>query len=228
MSGAAGRAEALARWQLMWAADCERLDHAQWLFRAQAIRGGGAPRGCRLTAAGCVARAAVARHRLAAIKQALAEQDLQGGRSMRAKARLRETPRGMVKIGDEARPLDAETAELLAEGWALKSRIAEAEERLGAINARLVAKWGPGAACVLAGVARATIAERQTVTIRDGEGLRAALGARFDDLVRAEVTYRPEPRLIELAASGDEALAASVRPYLTVRESTAVTWRPER
>lgn len=75
MSGAAGRAEALARWRLaLWAAR-ERLDHAQWLFWARVIRGGGAPRGCRLTAAGCVARAAAARRRLAAIKQALAKED---------------------------------------------------------------------------------------------------------------------------------------------------------
>lgn len=77
MSGAAGRAEALALWRLMWAADRERLDHAQWLFWARAIRGGGAPRGCRLTPAGCVARAAAARRRLAAIKQALAEENRQ-------------------------------------------------------------------------------------------------------------------------------------------------------
>lgn len=74
MSAVAEREDGLARWRLvLWAAR-ERLNHAQWLFWARVIRAGEAPRGCRLTAVECVARAAAARRRLAAIKRVLAKE----------------------------------------------------------------------------------------------------------------------------------------------------------
>ncbi|GIX12028.1 hypothetical protein [Elioraea sp.] len=147
---------------------------------------------------------------------------------MKTMAKRAGEPRGQVRVGEETRPLDPETAALLAEGWRQKEAIAAAEERLREINAALLARHGAGAVLVLAGVCRATTAARQSVTVEDAERLRAVLGDRFDDLVRSDTVHRPEARLVEMALSADEPLAPALRAALAVRESTTVTWRAER
>lgn len=146
---------------------------------------------------------------------------------MNRPARRHESVRGMIRRGDETRPLDADTAALLAEGWRLKQEIAAAEQRLRAINDALIARHGVGAVLVLAGVCRATTAARQTVTVEDAERLRALLGERFGDLVAEETRYRPEARLVEMALSADEPLAPALRAALSLRDTQSVTWRAE-
>lgn len=146
---------------------------------------------------------------------------------MTTRTKPRAVARGMVKHGDAVLPLDPDTARLLAEGWRLKTEIEAAEQRLKEVNAALLARHGAGAVCVLDGVCRATTATRQTVTVADPDRLRAVLGERFDDLVRSTTTWRPEGRLIAMAADADEPLAPALRACLELREAETVTWRAE-
>jgi hypothetical protein len=146
---------------------------------------------------------------------------------MNRPVRRHKSVRGMIRRDDETRPLDADTAALLAKGWRLKQQMAAAEQRLREINDALIARHGVGAVLVLAGVCRATTAARQTATVEDAERLRAVLGKRFGDLVAEEVRYRPEARLVELALSADEPLAPALRAALSLREAQSVTWRAE-
>lgn len=142
-------------------------------------------------------------------------------------SRRDDAPRGMIRAGNKTRPLDTDTAALLAEGWRLKREIAAAEERLGEINGALLARHGAGAVLVLAGVCRATTATRQTVQIADPDRLRQIVGDRWGDLVAEETRYRALGRLVELALDADEPLAPALRAALELRETQAVTWRAE-
>ena len=123
-------------------------------------------------------------------------------------------------------PLDV--LNLVTRGWSLKSQIQDLEAELKTITKQLLASIGVGHAVVVEGVTRATLTERNTVNVEMPAHLRAALGDRFDDLVKVQVTYKPEPRLIELACGGDDVLAEAIRDCLTVKTTQSVTWRPSK
>lgn len=130
--------------------------------------------------------------------------------------------------GGEVTALDAASIRLVMQGWELKKKIEELEAQLKAINAQLIEAHGAGASLIVHGVCRASIAEREAVRITNAERLKAVLGFRFTDLVKTEISYKPEQRLIEMAADGDEPLSPSIRECLTVGKSASVTWRAEK
>lgn len=134
----------------------------------------------------------------------------------------------VLRDGGEILPLDAASIRLAMRGWGLRKRIDELDAELRAINAQLIEAHGVGASLIVHGVCRASIAEREAVRIKDAERLKAVLGERFGDLVKTEIAYKPEARLVEMAADGDEPLAPSIRGCLTVGKSAAVTWRAEK
>lgn len=124
--------------------------------------------------------------------------------------------------------LDAASLRLVMEGWQIKRQIEELDARLKVIHAQLIEVHGVGATLIVPGVCRAAITEREAVRITDAERLKKVLGFRFTDLVKTEIAYKPEARLIEMASDGDEPLAPSIRECLTVGKSAAVTWRAEK
>ncbi len=135
-----------------------------------------------------------------------------------------------VKIvgGKEEMALDAASIRLVLQGWDVKKKIDALKDDLDGINSKLIEAHGTGSSLVVTGVCRASLSEREVVKISDADKLRAVLGGRFDDLVRTEVIYKPEARLIEMAADGDEALSPSLRACLAVGKSSSVTWRAEK
>lgn len=134
---------------------------------------------------------------------------------------------GKVRIGEVERPLTRREAEAVAQCWSIRRQIAEAERALAEAEAPLWRMFGAGASVLLEGVCRLSLSERQTVTIADAAALRELLGARFPDLVREEVVWKPEPRLIALAADADAPEAPALRRALVVRTTPVTTWRAE-
>ncbi|GIX31396.1 MAG: hypothetical protein KatS3mg124_1868 [Porticoccaceae bacterium] len=139
-------------------------------------------------------------------------------------------PRGekVRRDSGEIVPMDADTIWLVMKGWQIKKQIEELDAQLKAIHAQLIEAHGPGATLIVRGVCRASITEREAVKIEDAERLKAVLGDRFGHLVKTEVSYKPERRLIEMACSGDEPLQPAIAACLRVGASAAVTWRAER
>jgi hypothetical protein len=130
--------------------------------------------------------------------------------------------------GGEITALDAATIRLVMQGWALKKQIDELDAQLKAIHAQLIEAHGAGTSLIVRGVCRASISEREAVRITDAERLKAVLGERFTDLVKVEVAYKPEQRLIDMACDGDEPLQPAIGACLTVGKSASVTWRAEK
>lgn len=137
-------------------------------------------------------------------------------------------PAGVKIVDGEETALDAASVKLLMDGWAIKKAIEEQEKRLEEIHARLIEAHGVGCALVATGVCRASIASREAVTIADVERLKAVLGFRFTDLVKTEVKYKPEAKLIAMACDGDEPLQPAISACLKVGKSQSVTWRAEK
>lgn len=134
----------------------------------------------------------------------------------------------IARDGGEVTPLDAASIRLVMQGWEIKKKIEELDAQLKTINAQLMEAHGAGASLIVHGVCRASITERELVRISNAERLKAVLGFRFTDLVKTEIAYKPEQRLIEMAVDGDEPLAPSIRECLTVGKSESVTWRAEK
>lgn len=137
-------------------------------------------------------------------------------------------PAGVKIIDGKETPLDAATIRKVMEGWEVKRIMDEAKARLDAINAELIEAHGTGVALVVTGICRASLASRQTVKVMDAERLEAVLGGRYLDLVREDVSYKAEPRLVEMAMDADDPMQPSIAACLTVCESTSVTWRAEK
>lgn len=134
----------------------------------------------------------------------------------------------VLRDGGEIVPLDAASIRLVMQGWQIKKQIEELKAALDEINAQLIEAHGHGASLIVHGVCRASIAEREAVKIKDAERLKAVLGDRFADLVKTEVSYNPEARLIEMACDGDDPLQPAIGACLTVGKSQSVTWRAEK
>lgn len=145
-----------------------------------------------------------------------------------AKAAKAGLPAGVRIIDGKETPLDAATIRKVMEGWEVKRIMDEAKARLDAINAELIDAHGTGVALVVTGICRAILANRQTVKVIDAKRLEAVLGGRYPDMVREEVSYKAEPRLVEMAMDADDPLQPAIAACLTVGESTSVTWRAER
>jgi hypothetical protein len=134
----------------------------------------------------------------------------------------------IARDGGEVVPLDPADVRLVMQGWSIKKQIDELEAQLKAIQEQLIEAHGAGASLIVHGVCRASIAERESVRIQDAERLKQVLGFRFTDLVKTEVSYKPQPKLIEMACDADEPLQPAIGACLTVGKSATVTWRSEK
>lgn len=119
-------------------------------------------------------------------------------------------------------------AEKIALGWSMKERIAQIEREIERINGDILAAFAPGDVLIVPGVCRVSVANRQTIKIIDAERLEEVVGTgRFIDLVREEVSYKAEPKLVDMACDADEPLSASIRECLAIKTSVIATWRAE-
>ena len=146
-----------------------------------------------------------------------------------------------AKLKDEvvvaAEIIERETGEVSAadpslirlgmKGWDIQKQIAALEEELKPIKAQL-AEALVGNSMVVKGVCRVVVSESERITIADEDKLAAVLGDRFSDLVKVEATYKPEPRLVEMASDGDEPLSPAIRACLKVGKSTSVKFLAEK
>lgn len=139
-------------------------------------------------------------------------------------------PVGTLRYAADFPPIDLEAraVRLLLQGWELRQRIESLEAELKTINAKIEQEYGAGATLIVTGVCRATVVERESVKVLDGERLHAVLGERFDDLVKTTVAYKAEPRLVEMSSDGDEPLGPALRDCLGTTSSVAVAWRAEK
>src|SRR5512143_3999547 len=113
-----------------------------------------------------------------------------------------ELPAVTLTRGKDVEVVSAELAELVRLGWAVKQAMDIKAAELKPINERLLTTFGPGAKIQIARQCSATLTEQIRWAVADVSALRNLLGPRFDDLVIA--SYRPEPKLIELAGQEDE------------------------
>jgi hypothetical protein len=137
-------------------------------------------------------------------------------------------PAGVKLVDGEQQPLDAASIRLVMKGWEVKKQLDSLKEALDEINAQLIEAHGTGCALVVTGICRASLAARESVKIVDAERLKAVLGFRFTDLVKTEVSYKPEAKLIEMACDGDEPLQPAIGACLSIGKSESVTWRAEK
>jgi hypothetical protein len=137
-------------------------------------------------------------------------------------------PAGVKVIDGEPQPLDAASIRLVMKGWEVKKQIDSLKKQLDEIHQQLIEAHGTGCALVVTGICRASLALRENVTIADVERLKAVLGFRFTDLVKTEVSYKPEAKLIEMACNADEAMQPAIAACLKVGKSESVTWRAEK
>jgi len=132
------------------------------------------------------------------------------------------------RASGETKPLQRNTLKLILEGWDIKKKIDDLEARLKDINQHLIDGYGAPASLVMRGICRVAVAERTSVKIADESGLRALLGARFDDLVTTKTSYAPTDKLQDIASSADDPLSKPLRKLLTTGSSQTVTWRAEK
>lgn len=121
----------------------------------------------------------------------------------------------------EQRRACASLSGLVMEGWALHTQIVDLSEQLDAIKSKLLALMTEET-LEIKGVCRAVAATTERVSIADAVELQNVLGERFSDLVKIETQYKPEPRLLQMAADADAELAAELRPTLKVATSRSV------
>jgi hypothetical protein len=137
-------------------------------------------------------------------------------------------PEGIKLVDGEPQPLDAASIRLVMKGWEVKKQLDSLKESLDEISRQLIEAHGTGCALVLTGICRASLVERESVKIVDAERLKAVLGFRFTDLVKTDVSYKPEARLVEMACDGDEPLQPAIGACLSIGKSQSITWRAER
>jgi hypothetical protein len=137
-------------------------------------------------------------------------------------------PAGVKIVDGGQTPLDAASIRLVMKGWEVKKQLDSLKKQLDEINGQLIEAHGAGCALLVTGICRASLAARESVKIVDAERLKAVLGFRFTDLVKTEVSYKPEEKLIEMACDGDEPLQPAIGACLSIAKSESVTWRAEK
>lgn len=138
------------------------------------------------------------------------------------------TPAAYLHDGGVKRKAGRNLAKLAMEAWETRMELEALKERLSACNEKIVKAVNPGCAIEIPGMCRVTVAERQTVRVTDVEALEHVLGPRFEDLVDVRVNHRPLPKLVEMAADGDDPLGKAVRQALSFEHSVTVSYRPAK
>lgn len=128
---------------------------------------------------------------------------------------------------DEARAPGALTRAVLA-AWEAKIAADDAQTIFEAARDRVIDLLSEPSSVVIPGVCRVAYSVRKTVKIADPKRLAAVLGERYGALVSETVSYRVEPRLVEMSADGDDPLQPSIAACLRVTESEALSFRAEK
>jgi hypothetical protein len=150
-------------------------------------------------------------------------------RVVKSKGLIAIAPSGMKFVDNGVpKPLDAATIRLMLKGWEIVKQIDSLMEALDEINRRLIEAHGDGCELAVTDVCRVIIDASESAKITDVERLKAVLGPRFADLVKAEACYRPEQKLIEMACDGDEPLQPAIRECISIVKSEDVTWKGAR
>lgn len=137
-------------------------------------------------------------------------------------------PKGILIIqGAESAAPDSLVAAVLA-GWRKKRSADSAKIEVDAANDALIEMLEEPCSVVIPGVCRASYSVREMVKVVDAERLGKILGPRYIDLVKEAVSYKPEARLVEMAADGDEPLQPAIASCLAVSSTDAITWRAEK
>jgi hypothetical protein len=148
---------------------------------------------------------------------------------VKSKGLIAIAPAGMKFVDDGVpKPLDAATIRLMLKGWEIRKQIDSLMEALDEINRRLIEAHGDGCELAVTDVCRAILSARDCAKITDVGRLRKVLGFRFDELIKSEVSYRPEQKLIEMACDGDEPLQPVIRECISIVKSEEVTWKGAR
>lgn len=149
-----------------------------------------------------------------------------------AKAKLKEEVIVAAEIiqrdTGEVRAADPALIRLAMQGWEIQKQISQLDEEMKIIKAGLQDAIPSGCSMVVKGVCRVVVSEAERVSIDDADRLAGVLGERFTDLVKIETVYKPEPRLIEMAADGDAPLSPAIRACLKVGKSLSVKFLAEK
>lgn len=126
-------------------------------------------------------------------------------------------------------PVDAGISAMIEDGWRMKGEIERLETNLAEINEMLCERFDADFKLTIPNLVSVRVGEREMISISDPENLKVILGARFDDLVKTEVKYKPEPKLKGIAHDTDHPMHSGVASCLTVEVSKKfVTWRAEK
>jgi hypothetical protein len=66
---------------------------------------------------------------------------------------------------------------------------------------------------------------RNDIKITDPDALKETLGKRFGDLVKTDVSYKPEPKLLDMIVDGDDDLGKQAAKAFTFKSTQAVSFR---
>ena len=144
-----------------------------------------------------------------------------------AQAKKEPTPKGEItnRTTGEVTKAPKKLVEKVERGFAIKREMDALKEELDGINSQLIEEVGPNHTIEVEGLVKASISESQRVKVAQPGTLRGVLGQRFEDLVREETRYEPEPKLKEMAFAGDDPQADKIRDALTISTSRSVSYK---
>lgn len=129
--------------------------------------------------------------------------------------------------GQELTPAPEQVAAVLA-GWSAKQDADDARAELDLCNTAIIEQLGEPCSLIIPGLCRASYSVRESVKVSDPAKLDALLGDRFGDLVNTTISYKPAPKLLEMATDGDDPLQPAIANCLTSSNSESITWRAEK
>ncbi len=147
-------------------------------------------------------------------------------KAIQEKARVDAMPVATIKMGRKTLPASSSVTVAVLKGKRIKEQMDALKAKLEEVNAVIlkeVPQWmdGVGTLHILIDDVDCTVTLRDAVTISDVDSLQDTLGDRFKDLVKAKVSYSPEPALIEMAVDADEPLQGDIAACLRVQEAKA-------
>lgn len=130
--------------------------------------------------------------------------------------------------GREEMPAGRDLTRAVLAAWEAKIAADDAKKVYDAAADAVIDLLHSPCSVVIPGVCRASYSVRQTVKIADPERLAAVLGERYGDLVVESITYKAEPKLVDMSVDADEPLQPAIAACLKVSESETLTFRAEK
>ena len=136
-----------------------------------------------------------------------------------------ETVEPCATESDAPRP---DLTRLVRAGWAIKQRQDEDAQSLMDINNVLKTLIQPGDYVVIDSI-KVSHQERTSLDITDPTRLAAALGSRFEDLVKTDVKFKMTDKLEDLAFSGDGGVVnEEIRSCIVARTLSSIVYRASK